>query len=193
MGLAEVKRIFNEIKNSYEIRIRLSGYMWVDDQLKLEHHLLGVPLNQEELLLMAESSYHLNNPLDQKVFQLEYPEFSEFLDYARSKASIPKVYPGMTAYSILVKKTKPKGYVPSGKVQVIIIAMFALTVITYAIILHFLEPLHSYIALGIVYAVLVSVYLLFNKISRVDQAKEELKDMKESILASRERRLENYL
>ncbi|MFX3643532.1 MAG: hypothetical protein ACE3L7_33575 [Candidatus Pristimantibacillus sp.] len=193
MGLDEVKRLFNEIKNYDDIRMRLSGYMWIDDQLMIEHHLLGVPLNQEELLLMAESTRHMDDLLDQKIFQLDYPEFSEFLDYARSKASLPKMYSEMTEYSYLVKKANPKGYVPSGKAQAIIIAIFALIVLTYIIIVRFLEPIQSYIALGFTYAAVITFYLMFNKVRRVDQAKDELKSLKKSILASRERRLDAYL
>lgn len=197
MGLDEAKGLFNELTDLDYIKRRLRGYMWIDDKLKVEHHLLGVPLNQEELLLMAESTFnnsqYFDDPLNQIVFQLEYPEFSEFLDYARSKSSLPKMYSEITEYAYLVKKANPKGYVPSGKAQTIIMAIFTLIVFTYIIIIRFLNPIQSYIALGFTCTSVVTFYLIFNKVSRVGQAKDELKRLKKSILASRERRLEAYL
>lgn len=193
MTLNEVKQLFNEQTDFDYVKKRLRVYMWIDDKLNVEHHLLGVPLNQEQLLLMAESTYHMDDPLDQKVFRLEYPEFSEFLDYARAKAEIPKMYKEMSQYSNLVKKANPKGYVPSGKAQVIIIAIFAIIVLVYTIILRFLGPIQIYFALGFTCAAVVAFYIIFDRIRGIDEAQADLKRLKKSILASRERRLDAYL
>lgn len=197
MGLNEVKRHLNDLTDLDYITRRMHGYMHLDDQLLIEHHLLGVPLNQEELILMAESTFsddkYFNDPLNQLVFQLNYTEFTSFLDYARNKYSLPKMYPAMSRYSRLIKKARPSGYVPSAKAQVIIMAVFALIVIIYSIIVAFLEPIPSYIALGFTIAAIVTFYLIFNKVRRIDEAKSELDSLKEIILTRRERRLESYL